>query len=153
MNCAVLQLSKRWLMVSSSDRHIGHAFTTSILLSRRLSIVRIPPSRVDHPNAMTLGGAFILHRLAMCGCDVIASLVMAEKNDATENMPFVEAVQIRFIFPIFWNKNITNKQHHSLESSRRLIQISSKPWPPHCSFINPFQVIINFGSLISGTIE
>ena len=86
-------------MVSSTDRHIGHAFTISILLHHRLSIVRIPPSRADHPNAMTLGGAFTLHRLAICGCDVIASLVMAEKKDATRNMPFVEDVQILYLSP------------------------------------------------------
>eukprot|EP00268_Persea_americana_P004655 TRINITY_DN11508_c0_g1_i10.p2 TRINITY_DN11508_c0_g1~~TRINITY_DN11508_c0_g1_i10.p2 ORF type:complete len:116 (-),score=14.25 TRINITY_DN11508_c0_g1_i10:613-960(-) len=106
MNCAVLQLSERWAMVSSSDRHIGHAFTTSILLRRRLSIVRIPPSRADHPNSMTLGGAFILHRLEICGCDVIAYLVMVKKNDATENMPFVEAVQILLSFPFFGMKTL-----------------------------------------------
>ena len=49
-------------MDSPSDRHIGHALITTTLLYLRLSIVRIPPSRVDHPNAMALGGVFGVER-------------------------------------------------------------------------------------------
>ena len=63
MHLARGQLRSKGSIDSSLARHIEHALTTITLRRRKLSIVSSPPSNAIHPKAITLGGAFVLHKL------------------------------------------------------------------------------------------
>lgn len=90
----------RWSTVSSSAKHIGQTLTNILFRWRKLSRVGIPPRKASQPKAITLGGAFIFHRLYK-GLPEKGALETSKKTEDTKNIPSWETFNSSIFFPFF----------------------------------------------------
>ena len=138
---------------SSLVRHIGQALTTITLRQRKLSIVSIPPSSAIHPNNITLGGVFMLHKLPQKEW-LSSTSIGIEEEEATEKKPSEEAIQIHLSLPSLGMKTLVRNIVWNWELGRlHIFQIPFKSRPLIDMVAFPLHVVVNFSFLVISTME